>query len=223
MEEQQSAVREVLLEDGLVRFYEARDREAVRRICCETGILGQPIDAVFEDRELFADYLTSYYTDVEPESALVIERGGEVKGYLLGSKRPWRQKLYEVTLLPSLAVRGLLRYRNYRAETREYIAWILKSSRNEVPPLPKGMAHFHFNILPEAQSYRGTMAITQMFYEYLRRAGVKAVGGQLVTIGTRRLRMLERMGFKVLGRSEITKWRGKCPEPVFLTSVVKEL
>jgi len=206
-----------------IRFYEARDREAVRRICCETGFLGKPIDPVFEDRELFADYLTSYYTDVEPESSLVIEQDGEVKGYLLGSWHPWRQKFYEAWLLPWLAVRGLVRYGRYRAETREYIAWVLKSARKEVPPAPNARAHFHFNILPEAQSWRGTQAITEMFYDYLRRAGVKSVGGQLVTIGERRLRMLERMGFTVLARGEITKWRGKCEEPVFLTSVIKEL
>ena len=56
-----------------VRQYEARDREAVRQLCCETGFLGKAIDPVFEDRALFADYLTSYYTDVEPEAAMEVE------------------------------------------------------------------------------------------------------------------------------------------------------
>ena len=36
----------------LIRRYTAADREVVRRLCCETGFLGQPIDPVFEDREL---------------------------------------------------------------------------------------------------------------------------------------------------------------------------
>ena len=71
-----------------VRQYEARDREVVRRLCCETGFLGKAIDPVFEDRELFADYLTAYYTDIEPESAFVLEQNGIVKGYLLGSRCP---------------------------------------------------------------------------------------------------------------------------------------
>src|SRR5262245_42467643 len=71
----------------LIRKYEARDQDAVRRICCETGFLGQPIDPLFEDRELFADYLTRYYTDKEPESSFVLEKNGEIRGYLLGSRR----------------------------------------------------------------------------------------------------------------------------------------
>jgi hypothetical protein len=66
----------------------------VRRLCCETGFLGKPIDPVFEDRELFADYLTAYYTDVEPEAAFVLEHEGVVKGYLLGSRRPLRHQWY---------------------------------------------------------------------------------------------------------------------------------
>ena len=68
-----------------VRPYAPRDRAVVRRLCCETGFLGKPIDPIFEDRELFADYLTAYYTDIEPESSFVLEQDGVVKGYLLGS------------------------------------------------------------------------------------------------------------------------------------------
>lgn len=77
-----------------VRNYQSGDREVVRRLCCETGFLGKAIDPVFEDRELFADYLTAYYTDIEPEAAFVLEQNGIVKGYLLGSRRPQRQQFY---------------------------------------------------------------------------------------------------------------------------------
>jgi hypothetical protein len=51
----------------------ASDREAVRKLCCETGFLGEPIDPVYQDRELFADFLTTYYTDHEPESCFLLE------------------------------------------------------------------------------------------------------------------------------------------------------
>ena len=70
-----------------VRFYEPRDRATVRRICADTGFLSKPIDPLFEDRELFADYLTRYYTDYEPESTLVCELDGEILGYLNGCRR----------------------------------------------------------------------------------------------------------------------------------------
>jgi hypothetical protein len=44
----------------VIRSYRASDREAVRELCCETGFLGEPIDPVYEDRQLFADFLTTY-------------------------------------------------------------------------------------------------------------------------------------------------------------------
>jgi hypothetical protein len=44
-----------------VRRYRPSDRDSVRALCCETGFLGSAIDPVFEDRELFADFLTDYY------------------------------------------------------------------------------------------------------------------------------------------------------------------
>src|SRR2546430_129358 len=38
-----------------IRSYAPKDRDGVRALCCATGFLGNPIDPVFEDRELFAD------------------------------------------------------------------------------------------------------------------------------------------------------------------------
>ncbi len=70
----------------VVRSYQPADRDAIRDLCCHTGFLGQPIDPVFEDRDLFADFLTDYYLTREPDSALVVTIDGIVKGYLLGCR-----------------------------------------------------------------------------------------------------------------------------------------
>src|SRR5438045_8199396 len=77
-----------------IRSYRRSDRAAVRKLCCDTGFLGDPIDPVFEDRELFADFLTTYYTDHEPESSFVLEIEGQIRGYLLGSRKPLQHQLY---------------------------------------------------------------------------------------------------------------------------------
>jgi len=207
-----------------VRPYEARDREAVRRLCCETGFLGKPIDPVFEDREMFSDYLTSYYTDVEPESCFVLEHEGIVKGYLLGSRKPFRQQIHSIFLNGSLFLRALVRYRGYQPATREFIAWILKNSWKEVPATPRRTAHFHFNVLPEAQGVAGTRTLMNAYFAYLESKGEKSVFGQMVTFESRRgAKVLERYGFRVLERRQLTKWKDKHPEPVYLTTVIKQL
>jgi hypothetical protein len=134
----------------LIRPYRPEDRSALRAICADTGFLGKPIDPVFEDRELFADYLTSYYTDAEPESTYVCEFDGQVKGYLMGSRFPKRKSRFEAWLLPKLVARGVWRYfmRPYNAASRKYVRWILTQARQEQPYTPPNIPHFHFNILP---------------------------------------------------------------------------
>ena len=104
-----------------IRKLEPADRGRVRELCCETGFLGNPIDPVFEDRELFADYLTAYYTDWEPQSSFVLLVEGEIRGYLLGSRFPLRQQLYNVYQNASLFLRGARRYLRYNAASKAFV------------------------------------------------------------------------------------------------------
>ena len=60
----------------LIRGYRKSDRDTVRKLCCDTGFLGEPIDPVYQDRELLADFVTTYYTDHEPESCFLLEVDG---------------------------------------------------------------------------------------------------------------------------------------------------
>ena len=121
----------------VIRSYRASDREAVRRLCCQTGFLGEPIDPVYEDRELFADFLTTYYTDHEPESSFVIEMEGELRGYLLGCRKPLRNQLYSFQQNLVLFSRALLRYPRYNERSRRFIRWILRHGWREVPAAPR--------------------------------------------------------------------------------------
>jgi len=208
----------------LVRPYNPRDREAIRRLCCETGFLGKSIDPVFEDRELFADYLTSYYTDCEPYSCFVMELNGEIKGYLLGSRHPLRHQIYSFIHNILLFFRGIGRYPHYSRTSRDFVGWILRNSWKEVPAAPRKCAHFHINVLPEAQGLAGTHTMLKAYLAYLKKYGEKTVYGQMVTFESRRgAKVLERYGFKVVNRSEITKYRKLHPEPVYLTTVIKNL
>ncbi len=208
----------------VIRSYRSSDREAVRRLCCQTGFLGQPIDPVYEDRELFADFLTTYYTDHEPESSFVIEKDGELYGYLLGSRKPLLNQLYSFYQNVCLFLRALLRYPRYNEHSRRFIIWLLKNGWREVPAAPRRTPHFHINLLPEARKMSTTRAVLSAYFSYLHRSGEKQVFGQIVTFESRRgERMFERYGFRVMNRAEITKWRAYYPESVYLTTVIKNL
>jgi hypothetical protein len=210
--------------DAVIRPYRPSDRAAVRRLCCETGYLGQPIDPVFQDRELFADYLTSFYTDREPESCFVLEQDGEVKGYLMGSRRPFLHQIHSFLMNIWLFVRGMMRYPRYNAASKAFVRWILLNAWREVPAAPRRVPHFHFNMLPEAQSFGGTRELLVHYLKHLRAHGERQVFGQVVTFEDRRgARVFERYGFQVLNKREITKYRAHRTEPVYLCTVIKDL
>ena len=210
--------------DDVIRPYRPYDRDAVRRLCCETGYLGRAIDPVFEDRELFADYLTSFYTDWEPESAFVLEQDGKVKGYLLGSRRPLLHQVHGFLTNLRLFAKGIFRYPRYSKASKAFVRWILLNAWREVPAAPRRIPHFHFNLLPEAQGIAGTRELLVRYFNHLRANGEKQVFGQVVTFEDRRgAKVFERYGFRVIGKKEITKYRAHSPHPVYLCTVIKDL
>jgi len=208
----------------IIRSYRQSDRAAVRRLCCRTGFLGEPIDPVYEDPELFADFLTTYYTNREPESSFVLELDGEIKGYLLGSRKPLRNQLYSFVQNIWLFIRALARYPRYNERSRRFIRWMISHGWREVPAAPRRTPHFHINLLPEARKVSTTRALISAYLHYLYRCGEKRVYGQIVTFESRRgEKMFERYGFRVLNRAEITKYKAFYPESVYLSTVIKNL
>jgi hypothetical protein len=207
-----------------IRKFQPGDRARVRQLCCETGFLGNPIDPVFEDRELFADYLTAYYTDWEPESSFVLLVNGDIRGYLLGSRRPHRQQLYNAYNNVALFLRGIFRYPRYNAASKKFVSWIFTQAWREVPQAPRRTAHFHINLLSDARSVAYTRAIMDAYLKYLHDHGEKRVFGQMVVFEDRRgTKMFERYGFRVVNKAEITKYRDVHPAPVYLCTVIKDL
>ena len=210
----------------VARFYEPKDRAAIRRICAETGFLGKPIDALFEDRDLFADYLTRYYTDWEPESTLVLESNGEVMGYLNGSRRVTRYKWFRFWDNARLFLVGMWRYftRPYGESTRKYVRWLLTRAGKENPLTPKNLPHFHINMLPQVRSVAGTREIVDKFLKYLTEQGEKGVYAQVISYEARRaVRMFQRYGFRVADQTEVTKYRHLHEGGIFLFTIIKDL
>jgi hypothetical protein len=207
-----------------VRRYTRNDRDAVRRICCETGFLGQPIDPVFEDRDLFADFFTDYYLRCEPDAAFVITIDDAVVGFLLGCRYALRHQLFSVVQGALLAAKVLLRYWQYKPESKLYLWWILRNARREVPPAPRQVGHFHVNFLPQVKSIAAFRETLETFLRFLADQNVTQISAQMVTYDDRRgLALLERYGFRVLNRSEITKFKEFTDQKVYLSTILRDL
>jgi GNAT superfamily N-acetyltransferase len=195
-----------------VRNYEARDREAVRWICCETGFMGEPVEAYFEGREVFADMWTLYWTDYEPESAFVAEVEGKVVGYLLGCLDSARQEeIFKREIQPRILKRAFVDGIFFKMKNLRYLYRVFRSSiRGEFNEPRKMMnteypAHLHTNIAPP--EYRGKgigKALMLSYLMYLRRHQVPGVHLVTTSRNKQALRLYYGFGFKDLFRGALT-------------------
>lgn len=171
---------------GIIRAYRTSDREAVREICRKTAYRNRGASSVFEDGEAFADYWTSYYTDEEPDSALVVEENGKVVGYLLGCADSARfVHIMSRRIVPRLVLRMLGRLISFRYKqktTRRVIYWFLFYSWRESPgvPIERYPAHYHCNILREGYGRAYYTRMAGLFLDRLERLGVNALHGQIL-------------------------------------------
>ena len=142
--------------ESRIRPYEPADRARVRHICFVTGYIGEPVDWQWRDAESFADIFTGYYTDAEPQSALVAEIDGEVVGYLLGcvdSSRAWNPA---TVVGRQITRRGIA----FRPGTAGFV-WravgdvIVDAAHRRLPPSPfadsRWPAHLHIDLLRDAR------------------------------------------------------------------------
>jgi hypothetical protein len=210
-----------------IRPYTAADRAAVRAICADTGFMGSPIDAIFEDREVFADFFTRYYTDYEPESALVaeVEETGEVVGYLLGSLRFRWQAWMQVTLMITRTIpKVLFRYLigGYNKSSRDFLYWVLFRSIRETPPAPRRSAHFHINLKTNHRTGVAGRELIFTFFELARARGVHRIYGQIQTRDDRRSTFWTRYGFRELARRRITKFARYESKPIYVSTLFRD-
>lgn len=212
--------------DFTTRPYQPSDRETIRRICCDTGFLGEPIDSIFSDRDLFADYLTRYYTDVEPESSWVGVKNGQVVGYLLACKRWNLNKWWGMWNNVRLAGKAFVRFitGKYDAKDRKFLKWIILSGWKETPKAPENSGHMHFNSLKEHRKMGIARDLVVTMIQDFKKHGVPQVFGQMVTYDHRRTEKLyEYLGWKVLAKKKITKYQDRLDKDLYLTTVVMDL
>jgi GNAT superfamily N-acetyltransferase len=211
----------------VIRKYEPKDRAAVRRICYDTGLMGDPIDPYFGCAELFADYWMNYYTDYEPESAFVAELDGKVIGYLVGCKDTLaQQEIRNIEIMPKIR-RKFLTF-GYRAEWRifGYLWRYLRSMlRGEFADEPIGdyPAHLHINL---AEGYRsGGIGAKLLFayLDYLRENGVRGLHLGTTTYNKLATPFYEKRGFRLTARRPITMYEGIVPEKIEALFFVREV
>lgn len=135
----------------IIRKFSLKDRTAVREICCQTALMGEPSSIFFDDDEIFADALTQYFTDYEPESCFVAEKNDDVIGYIIGAKDTKAMgKVFNAKILFGLLVKAIMRGTLFRIKNVRFffhiISSLIKGEFNE-PDFSKDYpAVLHINI-----------------------------------------------------------------------------
>jgi hypothetical protein len=165
----------------IIRPFEERDRESIRRIARETGLKGNPTRLFFEDEEIIPLLYVDYYLDFEPDACFVAEAGGRVVGYQLSSLdgRLWR-RVMRTRIYPRVALRILgklltLQYRD--RETFRTLWWIGTRSWREALPRPadRYSAHCHENVEDDYRSRNLGRRLSFASRKYILSRGVKGL------------------------------------------------
>lgn len=187
-----------------IRPYESRDRAAVRSICFQTGFLGNPIAEQLNDEPLFADSITSYYTDREPESCFVVETDGKVVAYLLGcldSRNAWSPEWIGVRhailrLLPLRPGSARFYWRSLIDTVRDAISAPAPRMHPELALYP---AHTHFSVLPEARNLPVAPGLFRAFFKYAKERGCVGVHGEVFLENGPAMALHRALGFETAG------------------------
>jgi len=191
-------------QDVTIRHYEPRDRPAVRQIACDTADRGEPA-SFFSDREVFADILTRYYTDFEPQSLWVADHAGQSVGYLSGCLDDHRyQRVMAWSVVPAAVGRVIARGALAHRETWRLLEALVRTWRSGEFHQPAALAHYpahlHINI---QQGFRGQQIgprLVERFVEQARAAGVSGIHAGVHEDNLLARRFFERLGFAQLGR-----------------------
>ena len=215
------------LDKAIVRKYRPEDRAALRKICYETGLMGDPIGPHFGCEELFGDYWMSYYTDCEPESAFTAELDGQVIGYLVGCvDTPKQQRVQEREILPR--IRRKLFTLGYKVDRRFFaFMWRYARSlwRHEFPeePIDNFPAHLHMNLSAGYRSGGIGSKLMVAYFDYLREHNVKGVHLGTTSYNKLAVPFYKKWGFRVVMRHSFTMYEGIIPEKVETLFFTREL
>jgi hypothetical protein len=210
-----------------VQKYQPGHREAVRRICCDTGFLGRPIDHIYRDRELFADLLTKVYLDYEPEWTLVAESQGQVMGYLLGSlssrfKRSLMFRGFQTSA--RMLARWLTGIYADHPRSGQFVRWVLTKGLWELPKHPENAPHLHMNLCKSCRGGLVAKRLLILFEDMLWKAGVEKYYAQFFSCSERHpMHVYYRYGFTFFDQCVTTIFQPEYPNTLSIVCLEKRL
>jgi ribosomal protein S18 acetylase RimI-like enzyme len=163
-----------------IRPYQARDLDALYRVCLETGREGDDATSIYDDPKLLGHVRAAPYALFEPSLAFVAEDAAGVGGYIIGAldshdfaarlERDWWPALRARYPEPPASVP---RDRWTPDQVKAYQIhhpWVIPGGVASRYP-----SHLHINLVPRLQSGGHGRQLIDRFIEALRRQGSRGV------------------------------------------------
>jgi ribosomal protein S18 acetylase RimI-like enzyme len=180
---------------AVIRRYEPADRAAVYDVCVRTADAGGDARGRWSTDDLMPDLFAGPYVDLQPELAFVLDDGGQVVGYVIGTADTAAfARLLRTEWLPRLTAR-YPEPAPPRTPEDEMIALLYRPERMLVPELAAYPAHLHIDLLPSAQGAGHGRALIDTFRAAASRAGAPALHVGVDPDNTRALGFYARLGF----------------------------
>lgn len=212
-------------DEPVLRAYRKSDRENIRKLCCDSGYLGDPIDVAFSDRELFAAIFIDPYLDFYPDWTFIVEHQGTVVGYLsaaIGIKYFIGQIRTGCFAFGRLLRGRLVGEDMTTRNDRTFLHWLFFCSWRERVRRPPTMAHMHFCIHP---NYRGQFLAQRLWsaFEYkLKAHGIVHYYGEVITCKPRQvIRVYERYGLKLYDQAPSSMFAHIDDRPIWSVCIAK--
>lgn len=180
----------------LIRPYRPEDRRAIGTICVRTGASGQDATGHFFSDDLLPFLYAYPYVDHEPECCLVVDVGGRVVGYVLGTAdvasftRWWREEWAAVfaTRFPDDPA--------WTSRERDLVGRGLAPA--EPAPDDEPVAELHIDLLPVVQGMGLGRELIDGFRALVAARGVRRLRLGVGTTNTGAVAFYRALGFTVV-------------------------
>jgi GNAT superfamily N-acetyltransferase len=168
------------------------------------------MEVFFDDREVLADTLTSYYTDYEPESLFVAEFAGKIIGYLTGCiDTRKKERTFSRVILPKIMIDFVKKGLIFERKTSRFLfstcVSFLKGEFSTPGVIKEYPAHLHINIDDHFRRNGVGRRLLQVFFEYLKEHNIRKV--HLSTFSEEGKDFFIRAGFILLNETKTSLWR----------------
>jgi ribosomal protein S18 acetylase RimI-like enzyme len=191
-----------------IRQARPEDRAALFSICLLTADAGGDGSALYSDPDYPGLIWSVPYLEFEPEHAFVLDDGGAIMGYVVGTKntRAFEQQL-DADWWPVLAEKYA--GRDAVAKNDGSVLEYIRHPKHAKTPLADDYpAHLHINLLPAAQTGGWGRKMIEAELASLKDAGAKALHLGLSLTNDRAFGFYKHIGLSEIGRDDAI-WMGK--------------